>query len=149
MALKAEITSIFDGAKGIEVCRLCCGECCRTGCYHFTTVDLLAYFIASRELFTPLFDNGVCPFLGDSGCMMDPCHRPYNCVTFVCEKFDILISSVERERFADLSAKLIAVYRGLEQLFANRFVYGILNNGDRFVEGRSKGILWSGNGNNK
>jgi hypothetical protein len=148
LSVKSEITSIFDGLNGGEICRLCHGECCQTGCYHFTAVDLLAYLSTGRKLFAPRFDNGACPFLGDAGCLMEPSYRPYNCVTFVCERVDSGMDSDVRSRFSELSLELIGLYQKLERLFANRFVYGILNNGARFVEGRSKGILWSGNGNN-
>jgi hypothetical protein len=148
LSVKIEITSIFDELNGGEICRQCLGECCQTGCYHFTAVDLLAYLVTGRELFVPRFDNGACPYLGDAGCLMEPCYRPYNCVTFVCEGIDAGMNSAARGRFAELSMGLIGLYQKLERLFANRFVYGILNNGTRFVEGRSKGILWSGNGNN-
>lgn len=149
MATKAGISSIFDGLNGIEICRLCRGECCQTGCFHFTAVDLLAYLITGRELFTPRFDNGACPYLGDTGCLMEASYRPYNCVTFVCDRVDAGMDPVVRNRFAELSSTLNSLYRQIEELFANRFVSGILNNGARFAEGRSQGILWSEHGNNK
>ncbi|MBT0663811.1 hypothetical protein KI809_05795 [Geobacter pelophilus] len=147
LVVKREVDAIFDGLNGVEICRLCQGECCRSGCYHFTVVDLLGYLVTGHELFSPRFDNGACPFLGDSGCMMAPHYRPYNCVTFVCDRVDAGMDSNARARFAALSADLFVLYQRLEQLFANRFVYGILNNSRRFAEGRSIGILWSEHGN--
>lgn len=149
MSIKAGIAAIFDGVDGAGICRACRGECCRTGSYHFTAVDLLAHFVTSRELFSPRFDNGSCPYLGENGCLMESAYRPYNCVTFVCDRVDGGMEPDERHRYAQLSGKLIDHYRELEQRFANRFMYGILNNGARFVDGRSQGILWSGDGNNK
>ncbi|GAM09523.1 hypothetical protein OR1_01802 [Geobacter sp. OR-1] len=149
MRTKQELTAIFDGLNGGEICMRCGGECCRTGCYHFTAVDLLAYLVTGEMLFSPRFDNASCPFLGAAGCLMAPEYRPYNCVTFICDRVDVGMDSLTRDRFAALSADLLALYQKIEALFANRFVYGILNNGSRFKAGRSAGILWSGNGNDK
>lgn len=148
MVLKADMASLFDGLNSGEVCHLCRGECCQTGCFHFTAVDLLAYLATGRELFVPRFDTGACPYLGDAGCLMEASYRPYNCVTFVCDRIDAGMDPDLRNRFAGLSSALMERYREMEELFANRFVSGILNNGARFVEGRSTGILWSGHGNN-
>lgn len=149
MSVKAQLANLFEAANGSEICRQCLGECCRTGCYHFTAVDLLVYFINSRELFSPVFENDTCPYLGDGGCLMDSSYRPYNCVTFVCEKIYSFMDPMELNRLSNLSETLIALYQRLEKLFANRFTSGILNNGDRFLNGFSTGILWSGNGNHK
>jgi hypothetical protein len=125
------------------------GECCRSGRYHFTAVDLLGFIFDSKEIFVPSFDNGMCPFLEETGCMMQPSHRPYNCVTFICDRLDSMIGIDARLRFSLLSDELLEHYRKIEELFSNRFMYGILDNGKRFAEGRSSGIFWSGDGNNK
>jgi hypothetical protein len=143
MAVKAQMSDVFDDLNGLDICRLCLGECCRTGSYHFTAVDLLGYLTTGRDLFSPGFDKSTCPYLGDNGCIMEPAYRPYNCVTFVCDKIDAGMDSALRSRFAELSSELVELYRKLEALFANRFVYGILNNGARFTEGRSQGIFRS------
>lgn len=148
LAVKTEIASLFDGLNGVEICRLCRGECCQTGCFHFTAVDLLAYLATGRELFTPRFDNGACPYLGETGCLIEPPYRPYNCVTFLCDRIDAGMDPALQSRFAALSSTLLSHYRSIEELFANRFVSGILNNGTRFLEGRSQGILWSRHGDN-
>jgi hypothetical protein len=57
------------------------------------------------------------------------------------------MSAAVRNEFEGLSVLLLELCREVEMLFANRFMYGILNNGRRMLEGRSQGILWSGNGN--
>lgn len=148
MTVKSRIAMLFDGVNGGEICRLCRGECCQSGSYHFTVTDLLAYLVTGDTLFAPRFDSGVCPYLGEGGCVMSPSFRPYNCVTFVCDRVDAGMTPEDRERFAELSAGLRDLYQRMEALFENRFFYGILNNGRRLVEGRSTGILRSGDGNN-
>jgi hypothetical protein len=97
--------------------------------------------MTGRKLFTPHFGGGSCPFLGDTGCMMEPEFRPYNCVTFVCDQIDIRMNPIERNRFEQLTESLLALYKEIEGLFDNRFTYGLLSNGERFLEGRSTGIL--------
>lgn len=142
MACKGELTALFDALNGGAVCSLCRGECCRAGRYHFTAVDLLAYLVTSAELFLPRFNNGACPFLGDSGCLMQPLYRPYNCLTFVCDRIDAGMEPCQRGTFSALSERLFGCYREMEAMFHNRFTGGLLNNGERFRNGRSKGILW-------
>lgn len=147
IACKGELTAIFDALNGDAVCRLCRGECCRAGRYHFTVVDLVVYLTTAAELFQPRFNNGSCPFLGDSGCLMQPLYRPYNCLTFVCERIDAGMAPGQRACFSAVSEQLLACYREMEVLFRNRFTGGLLNNGERFGDGRSSGILWGEHGN--
>lgn len=142
MECKGELTALFDALNGAAVCRLCRGECCRVGRYHFTAVDLLVYLATSTELFSPRFGNGSCPFLDNTGCLMPPLHRPYNCLTFVCDRIDGGMEPDQRGRFYALSERLLGRYREMEELFGNRFTGGLLNNLERFREGRSTGILW-------
>jgi hypothetical protein len=142
MACKGELTALFDSVSGGAVCSLCQGECCRAGRYHFTVVDLVVYLATSAELFLPRFNSGTCPFLGDSGCVMQPLYRPYNCLTFVCDRIDGGMEPGQRACFSEASERLLACYREMEAMFHNRFTGGLLNNGERFRDGRSAGILW-------
>ena len=141
MAVKKELAACFDGMNGGMICALCQGECCRAGRYHFTVVDLLAYLITGRPLFTPSFENGACPYLGEKGCFMEPEFRPYNCVSFLCERVETGADPARLQTFSALSDGLVSFYRELEQLFANRFQPGLLNNCERFLEGRAGGVL--------
>ncbi len=149
MACKAELTAIFELLNGKDICSTCRGECCRVGRFHFTVIDLLAYLTTDRELFSPRFGGGGCPFLADTGCMMEPEYRPYNCVTFVCDRIDIAMDSIMRSRYSGLSDRLLRLYGDIELLFGNRFMYGLLSNGERFLDGRSPGILRGDNGDHK
>ena len=147
MTCKAELFAIFENLDGIALCRRCSGECCRAGRYHFTAIDLLSYLVTGEKLFIPDFEANGCPFLGKGGCMIAPRFRPYNCITFLCDRLDVRMSASVRNEFEGLSGLLLELCREMEMLFANRFMYGILNNGRRMLDGRSLGILWSGNGN--
>ena len=61
MVLKARHQAGASTAAADQLCTDCQGVCCRFGKHHFTVVDLLVYLSAGRELFSPTFDNPVCP----------------------------------------------------------------------------------------
>ena len=85
MVLKARHQALVTGSVAAAACAECGGICCRFGKHHFTAVDLLAYLVADRELFSPSFDNPVCPYHSGCGCLMEPSLRPFNCIIFLCE----------------------------------------------------------------
>ena len=127
-------------AVATRVCASCGGECCLTGKYHFTVVDLLAYLVDDRELFTPRFDQDACPYLGVDGCLMAPPYRPFNCVTFNCERLEILLEPPEKERLARLEQELRMIYGRFEELTGVRIMGGLLMNGERDLV-RKRGLF--------
>ena len=138
---KKALHRVVEAVAAADICASCRGACCRTGKYHFTVVDLLVYLSDGRELFTPGFDKGGCPYLGERGCLMEPPLRPYNCVTFNCEEVERLLDPRERERLVRLELELRAHYRGLEELFGNRFMGGLLMNWERSCSRERAAIL--------
>ena len=98
-------------------CAGCGGACCVAGKYHFARVDLLVYLAAGQPLFAPLFDNGLCPYLGESGCLMAPAFRPFNCITFNCELIEDLLDDEEVARFYRLERELRRNYGEIRSLF--------------------------------
>jgi len=134
MAIKGEIAACFSLVDGAAVCAKCGGECCRAGRYHFTVIDLLAYLVHQRQLFTPSFDSGACPFIGAAGCLMAPQFRPYNCVTFVCDRVELGMAPDLRQSFSSLCDRLLACYLEMEELLANRFRSGLLINCERYLD---------------
>lgn len=58
--------------------------------------------------------------------MMEPDYRPYNCITFNCERIDALLDASEREGCMDVERKLRAAYRAIEELFGNTFMQGLI-----------------------
>ncbi|HJV66543.1 MAG TPA: hypothetical protein VJ550_12470 [Geomonas sp.] len=101
-------------------CAGCGGACCVTGKYHFSAVDLLAYLATGRELFEPSFDNGLCPYLSSDGCLMPPGYRPFNCITFNCERIEDQLSKDEVALFYDSERELRETYARIRALFPGR-----------------------------
>jgi len=124
---KHSLHLIAGEVRAAEICAHCFGECCKSGKNHVKVVDLLVYLSDDREFFTPCFERVICPYLGDSGCLMGPEYRPYNCITFICERVDELLGPPERERFHAAERELRSLYDEMEQLFDNCFRYGLLS----------------------
>ena len=113
---KQALHAVVEEAGASGVCTSCRGECCRTGKYHFRVLDLLAYLVDGRELFTPRFGREGCPFLGEQGCLMAPSLRPFNCITFNCDRVEALIDPRERNRLVSLEHELRDCCRRVEVL---------------------------------
>ncbi len=138
---KNAVHAIPGTYRGDDICAACQGECCVTGKHHFTVIDLLIYLVGDTELFVPRFDNGLCPFLGDAGCLMAAEYRPYNCITFICERVEEPIEPWDKELFYLTGRQLLALYREVEELFDNRFMNGLLITGERALREGGTPIL--------
>jgi hypothetical protein len=123
---KMALNAFSQGVSGGEICAACRGECCARGRHHFTVIDLLVHLASGRPLFTPDFAGDRCPWLGPAGCLMEPEYRPYNCVTFNCERVEGLQEPQACERFYTVEGELRALYGEVEELFGNRFMQGLL-----------------------
>ncbi|MCM2358822.1 MAG: hypothetical protein NDI77_11785 [Geobacteraceae bacterium] len=143
-ACKKELNAVVTAVSAAEICAACGGGCCETGKYHVTVVDLLVYLVEGKELFTPRYDQGMCPYLGAQGCLMAPAYRPYNCVTFNCERVERLLMQAEKERLASLERELRSLYGRFEELCGNRFMGGLLMNCERDLIGERGSILRAG-----
>ena len=110
-------------------CASCGGECCVAGKYHFSKADLLVYLAAGEPLFTPLFENGLCPYLGRAGCLIQPGYRPFNCITFNCERIEDLLSAEEVSGFYRLERELRRCYQDIRRLFPGNRMDGALLKG--------------------
>jgi hypothetical protein len=134
---KQAIHAIVEDLAGSAICASCGGECCRTGKYHFTVADLLVYLANGRELFIPCFTQDACPYLGPRGCLMDPGCRPFNCITFNCERVECFMEPQHMERFIRLEEDLRTGCRRIEELFGSRYRGGLLMSWERnFDQGR-------------
>jgi hypothetical protein len=131
---KEALHAVVEQVSASEICASCGGACCLTGKFHVTVVDLLVYLAEGRELFTPGFDLGRCPYLGTQGCLMAPPYRPFNCVTFNCEQVEWLLEPLEKERSVLLEQELRSLYGRFEELFGNRFMGGLLMNCERDIK---------------
>lgn len=138
MAIKSAMHVLVDKVAGSDQCALCRGECCKSGKYHVTAVDVLVYLVNGEPLFEPLFASGWCPFLDETGCMMPPAQRPFNCITFNCEKIEELLSSAELAHFYAREKELRLCYADIRRLFAGSALRGAVMHGESTVQnGRS------------
>jgi len=125
---KKALHDVVARVNGAAVCAECKGECCVRGKYHFSAIDLVVYLQTGRELFDPRFANGLCPFLGDDGCLMPLEYRPLTCVIFICERIEAFLPPVDREFFSAAESALRLMYRELQEIFADRRMRGSVMN---------------------
>ena len=131
--LSSEISELKAGHQKLAsrfspdlLCERCNGICCRYGKHHFTVVELIVYLVSEYELFTPSFENPVCPYIGDTGCLMEPALRPFNCIIFICEDLDNRLDEASRAELSAIEKKLRQLYLQIDQLLGNRFGNGLL-----------------------
>lgn len=125
-----QLQDLFAGAGGAGVCQTCAGACCERGTHHLTLVNLLAYLLAGKQPPTPDFAR-TCPFLGDAGCLLPATHRPFNCVTFICEPVEEGLSPAGREVFWALERRLRALYEAFDGRYAGSSLRGLLIRAER------------------
>lgn len=125
---KSLLQGIAEGGGGAETCASCGGACCVSGRYHFTAVDLLVYLVDGETLFTPRFASGLCPYLGETGCLILAPYRPFNCITFNCERIEAFLAEAELSRFYLVEGELRGLYGEIRSLFPERFMARALLN---------------------
>jgi hypothetical protein len=121
-AMQALVARVGAAAQ----CADCAGECCVAGKYHFSKADLLVYLAAGETLFAPLFGNGLCPYLGPEGCLIPPEYRPFNCITFNCERIEDLLPEEELAGFYRMERELRNSYGAILSLFPDNTMHGAL-----------------------
>ena len=113
--LQQQLHQLFIRGQGERVCADCLGGCCARGHNHMTLANLLGYLKIGKRPPPPDFSR-TCPFLSDTGCQLPVIHRPYNCISFVC---DIIEENLIQEELADFYS-IERQLRGLYQQFAER-----------------------------
>ncbi len=124
--LKTELQQVPDGVSAGDICARCGGECCRTGRYHVTVTDILAYLDDGLDPPVPPFTTGFCPYLSVAGCIFPPAYRPFNCITFNCDRIEGLLAPSVQAAFCGGVDALRAVSRSIASLLAGRMRLGIL-----------------------
>ena len=124
--LRCSMQALAARAEAAAHCADCGGECCVAGKYHFTRADLLVYLVSDETLFEPTFGNGLCPYLGREGCLMPPQYRPFNCITFNCERIEDLLSESELASFYRMERELRLGYAEIRSLFPEPTMHGAL-----------------------
>ncbi len=131
LTTKSGVHAVTEAVSPAAICAGCGGACCASGKYHFTVVDLLVFLSSGQPLFEPHFGRGLCPYLGERSCLMAPDYRPFNCLTFNCEQVEALLAPSEVACFYAGERELRRLYAGVEELFGNRFMHGLLMNYER------------------
>ena len=126
MARKEAMQALVASVDAASRCAGCGGACCVSGKYHFSAVDLLVYLVTGAPLFTPRFDNGLCPYLGDACCLIPPGYRPFNCITFNCDLIEDRFSRDELSRFYAMERELRLDYGEIRSLFPAKKMDGSL-----------------------
>lgn len=117
--LQRSLNQLFDKAGGEYLCADCEGACCEKGHNHVGLPNLLAY-LQQNEIPSPADFTLTCPWLGPQGCVHQVGHRPYNCITFLCDKIEGHLDESDIEEFYRLDRQL----RKLYLTFADRYVGG-------------------------
>lgn len=123
---KEGLHRLAEETGSAAICASCGGECCLRGKYHFTVADLLVHRSTGAELFKPRFGRDFCPYLGDAGCLMRPALRPFNCITFNCERVEGLWEPSRIDEFYRRERELRHLYEELEALLGTRVMQGLL-----------------------
>lgn len=123
--LQQQLHQLVTTAGGTEYCRLCRGECCAHGHNHLTLANLLSFLARDESPPRPDFSQ-TCPFLGPRGCQLTIECRPYNCVTFICDRIEDSLTPRERTHFYALDRRLRALYRAFAQRYDGATATGLL-----------------------
>jgi hypothetical protein len=129
MEQKRGMHALSAAVDPLSHCAECGGACCVRGKYHFTAADLLVYLVTREPLFSPQFDNGLCPYLVQERCLMAPEYRPFNCITFNCERIEDLLPPPAVARFYELERELRATYEAIRSLFPDGAANGAVLRG--------------------
>jgi len=132
--LQEELHALFLRGGGSAACRACGGSCCDRGRHHATLVNLLGFLLAGSRPPIPDFARP-CPFLGESGCLMEPSVRPFNCVTFICDEIEDRIDTAGREAFYAKERELRGLYGEFDARYAGSSLRGILIRASRLGDG--------------
>ena len=122
--LQEAIDRLFCKADGERCCRDCEGDCCGHGRHHLTLTNLLAFLLPSEEPPTPDFRNS-CPYLGVTGCLLPVSRRPYNCITFFCDRLESGLSVEDQKALRDLDRQLRREYLAVAERYPAASLRGV------------------------
>lgn len=112
-------------ASGSEaLCADCPEHCCGQGKNHPGLANLLFFLLAKEELAADF--TAPCPQLGPAGCLFPPARRPFNCITFNCERVEERLPTAQRQRRAALETALRALYESFASRYAGAGPQGLL-----------------------
>jgi hypothetical protein len=120
-----KLNQLFILARGETVCRHCRGDCCALGHNHLTLANLLALHGAGQPLPQPDFSK-TCPLLTPHGCQLAATYRPYNCISFVCERIEAQLNPQQLAEFYQIEKELRQLYRSFQQRYTGASLSGLL-----------------------
>lgn len=142
--LQQQLHALFLAAGGAEACRDCQGACCARGTYHLTLANLLGLLRKGLPLPEPDF-SCTCPLLGPTGCQLEVARRPYNCVSFICDRLEERLSADRQQLFYRLEAQLRQTYLEFAERYRGGSLHGLLNIAERltvpFLQRRRGSVL--------
>ncbi len=119
----------FLAAGGRDICRACRGECCGHGKFHPNLTNLLAVLASGEPLPEPDFSHD-CPYGGVDGCQFPPGLRPFNCISFICDRIEERLSPESRAQFYRLEGEIRSEYEVFRARYAGAGMNGILVRGE-------------------
>ena len=128
--LQEKMHSLFLAGQGDGVCLRCEGSCCDSGRNHFSFVNLLAFIDKGESPPEPDISRP-CPFLGDSGCRLEPRRRPYSCLTFLCDEVENHLCEEDLHSFYTAEQQLRGLYLAFDQRYAGSSLRGLFIRAER------------------
>jgi hypothetical protein len=122
--LQEELHACVQACGSETLCAGCPEHCCGQGKNHPGLVNLLFYLLAGEEL--PADFSAPCPQLGAAGCLFPPARRPFNCITFNCERVEERLPAAARQRLLLLETALRALYESFAHRYAGAGAQGLL-----------------------
>lgn len=123
--LQQQLDALFCRADGLRQCRDCRGDCCALGHNHLTLANLLIFLDAEIE--PPSLDFGAtCPLLGPAGCAVPAAQRPYNCISFLCDRIEDQLDPAGVAEFYRLERALRDCYRAFAARYTGGSMSGLL-----------------------
>ncbi len=123
--LQQQLNSLFNAVEGEQHCRDCAGGCCHAGHNHMTLANLLQYVCRQQPLPSTDFLQS-CPFLGVRGCLLPVERRPYNCISFICDRIEEALSPPELTEFYRVEGELRELYLEIAQRYLGAAMTGLL-----------------------
>jgi hypothetical protein len=124
-ALQLELNQLFCHAEGAAICHQCQGDCCAKGHNHVTLANLLS-FIRRGDLPPEADFTSTCPFLSGEGCRLSVTSRPYNCITFICDRIEDALPQDKKNHFYALDTELRSLYLEFSQRYRGAAMTGVL-----------------------
>jgi len=122
--LQEELHDCVRTCGSEDLCADCTEHCCGQGKNHPGLPNLLFYLLAGEDL--PADFSAPCPQLGAAGCVFPPARRPFNCITFNCEKVEERLSATQRQRLLTLETALRSLYESFAHRYAGAGPQGLL-----------------------